>query len=354
MSPDGLVRSSIVNSALSYFRALRARGPADAAHIEDFGLPLGLTLGAGTSHEQARRFHALLKEELADLNALQGVLVGTYLFGPATDRNRQRVARERLTELGETSPHYYRNHCTRALEMYCRRLIRRLENEDAVLSESGADERQPRWWYEVTAMSQELRIDPDDYRRQHWTTTFELRSRWRDHPIVFVRQGWTGSGRREGVVVQSGQGEDYVKRGLEHRLLRERRESDNATSWMLKIFDLGLPLAPGKTTTLCFTQRFFDKDCRFEPYHAWSTGPHHACQRITLAVCIPPQFGVREVRAWEEVPDDSSSTGFLADAPVEIIPSDGSGRFEYPFRDVRPGRRYMVDWSDASYNTARA
>jgi hypothetical protein len=332
-------------SLYSYVKELARAAPITVDTILAFGLPGEARFAAGSERDLATHVLELLKESLGGLPQTDRLLVECHLFTGGTAERRRQRAEKKLREANpDISDTYAKNNLGPSLRRYVGALAERLE----VFRPASLDQEVtilPRW-FEVIGITWCLRIDADDYRRQHWERIIDLRSTIGDHPIVDFPQQWSGVGPREGAVkVLSGQQRPDAQR---HQCLRVRPEGAQALDWDVYFFDLGMPLTPGKREILHYGETLFDEQDVSRPFIWQATARYGSLMLLEVIVDIPKKYGVTSMEAYREVPSARAATGYVpADTPTEVARDDcGLLRHGWRSDEIDHQSRYSVHWDD--------
>jgi hypothetical protein len=198
-------------------------------------------------------------------------------------------------------------------------------------------------WFELIGCEYAMRLDPNDYRRQFWEVTLEIKALRVSQPIIDFRQSWTGSGNSEGdPVVTSGQNGDQE---WDHRFLRKRPEDRRTFGWWIYLFDLGESMSAGATETLSFSETLFDKHDRYQTFVTWSTGVHRALSSLRIRIDFGPHEPSR-LRRYREIPDAAAGTGYRPDprSPQDVALVEGKLDESWGPSDLETPNRYGVSW----------
>ena len=331
----------------AYLIAL-CQSPVTRRRIEEFGLPGEVRFASGSRAERAQSVYDLLKDAMTELNEHDGIVVKHYLFSRGKPGARHAAATRELQAADpEVSSSFSKNHLKTALTHYVEILHEKLQDfQPAALEAERPVALVPRW-YDVIEMIWILRIDPEDYHRQHWERVLDIRSSTGDYPVITIPQQWTGKGYREGgVQVLSGQQRPEQHR---HQCVRTRPEVDTPEAWELYVLDLGLSLLPGKREVLHYAWTLFDVEDAFNPYVWQRSGRHPALERLRFILDIPTSLGVDRVDAYIERPSAVAGDGFTPDASLSLARNE-YGLFHHCFekQDLDHESRYSMRWN-ASY-----
>lgn len=327
----------------AYLKQLRSECPSiDASAIEAFGVPTNVVLDAAGDTENAEAFLEVMKGCLGQLDASKQILVRHYLFTRGDSGKREQAALEELKKADMTSSQsHYKNYLRKALISYVDALNRELSNiQDRPHDGVPAPPLTPTW-YDVLEIEWFLRLEREDYKRQHWKRGIKIRSRTVDQPLIFLPQNWSGKGNRDGnVSILSGPKDGPHS----HQCLRVRPESNDPNSWDLYIFDLGEPLRPGKEETLQFSEILVDDEDCFSPYIWQSTARYPMLERISFILDIPTELGVDMLEAYREVPTPHTGMGYAPVPPTVQVERDTDGLFRHIVTDIDHQSRHRVAW----------
>jgi hypothetical protein len=329
----------------AYLKELRdGRSPVDASRIEAFGMPTDVVLDPVSELGNAEAFLQIMKDCLKKLDLSKQILIQHYLFTKGTSAVRVKAA---ICDLQKheisTSDSYYKNNLRMALDSYADVIAQELAERRGNTHNSPPSPPLTPNWFDVIEIEWSLRLDRDNYRRQHWEHGIKILSRTGDQPLITLPQKWSGKGHRDGdVVILSGppQGDPHS-----HQCLRIRPEQQETNSWDLYIFDLGKPLLPGKVESLRFAEILVDDEDCFVPYIWQSSARYPMLERILFVVDIPPELGVEELEAYREAPAIGSGIGFAPVSPMTKVCRDSNGLFRHTVTDIDHQSRYRLTWS---------